>query len=115
MVPQVAIREVADLRRRRRRCAWRENSMVHPLLGLSLFAGAALAINPIPEPPVPRPSSGWFSSNVFWRGQQATSGDVYPCIRIPSLMQAGSGVLLAFAECRMRIDDGCFPLNITMM
>ena len=78
-------------------------------------AAAAFAIPPIPEPPVPRPSSGWVSANVFWRGQQAASGDVYPCIRIPSLLQAGSGVLLAFAECRMRIGDGCFPLNKSMM
>ena len=63
---------------------------------------------------MPSPTSGWFSSNVFWRGQQATDGTVYPCIRIPSLLQAGGGALLAFAECRLRTGDGCNPPNISM-
>ena len=79
-----------------------------------LSLARADAIAPIPEPPVPHLTSGWASSNVFWRGQEASDGAVYPCIRIPSLLQAGDGVLLAFAECRMRTSDGCFLPNITM-
>jgi sialidase-1 len=71
-------------------------------------------LDPIPEPPTPAPTSGLLSRNVFWRGQQASDGTVYPCIRIPSLLQAGSGVQLAFAECRLRTGDGCFPPNIFM-
>ena len=84
------------------------------LLVLLSMCSGVVGILPIPEPPTPSPTSKWFTSNVFWRGQRASSGDVYPCIRIPSLMQAGDGVLLAFAECRMRTGDGCFPPNITM-
>ena len=68
---------------------------------------------PLPEPPVPQLSSGLPSANVFWRGQQAADGTVYPCVRIPSLLQAGGGVLLAFAECRLETGDGCFPANYT--
>ena len=49
---------------------------------------------------------------MFWRGQTAADGTVYPCIRIPSLVNA-KGVLLAFAECRHRTGDGCNHLNYT--
>lgn len=86
-----------------------------PYFTISLLAiVTAFEIAPIPEPPVPNISSNLSSSNVFWRGQQASDGTVYPCIRIPSLLQVGEGVLLAFAECRLRTQDGCFPDNITM-
>ena len=83
---------------------------------LLLLAPAALcaALAPLPEPPVPATSSRLASSNVFWRGQQSVQGDVYPCIRIPSLLRAGRGVLLAFAECRMATGDGCLPANVSM-
>ena len=33
----------------------------------------------------------------------------WPCTRIPSIILAGSDTLLAFAECRDRIGDGCVP------
>ena len=33
----------------------------------------------------------------------------WPCTRIPSVVLAGGGVLVAFAECRARVGDGCQP------
>lgn len=69
---------------------------------------------PLPAPPVPQISSGLPSTNVFWRGQSASDGTVYPCVRIPSLLLAGGGALLAFAECRLVTGDGCNPVNVTM-
>lgn len=36
----------------------------------------------------------------------------YPCIRIPSIVRVpGTGELVAFAECREWVGDGCGPLN----
>eukprot|EP00040_Diaphanoeca_grandis_P020733 m.110256 g.110256 ORF g.110256 m.110256 type:complete len:478 (-) comp28025_c0_seq3:584-2017(-) len=77
--------------------------------------------NPMPPPPpapppapamsqpaVPRIPSNFPSTAVFWRGQTASDGTVYPCIRIPAIINA-KGVLLAFSECRRSTGDGCLP------
>jgi hypothetical protein len=48
---------------------------------------------------------------VFWRGQRAEDGTVYPCVRIPSIINA-NGILLAFAECRRSTGDGCLPTGV---
>merc|ERR1712178_85122 len=85
-----------------------------------LITTAAAANSDIPEMPEPKPltpASGLKAVNVFWRGEKGSNGKVYPCIRIPSLIYAskeGVESMLAFAECRMRTGDGCYPDNITM-
>ena len=50
---------------------------------------------PLPEPPVPSISSGLRSTNVFWRGQQAKDGTVYPCVRIPSITAGRTAISLS--------------------
>jgi sialidase-1 len=35
----------------------------------------------------------------------------FPCIRVPSLLHVGGPTLLAFAECRSFVGDGCTPTN----
>jgi len=67
------------------------------------------------EPAVPA-AAPKNSVNVFWRGQQSAEGQVYPCIRIPSILYGSRGgveVFLAFAECRRNIGDGCYPDGVT--
>ena len=73
---------------------------------------AAAAAQPLPEPPVPSISSGLTSTNVFWRGQRASDGTTYPCIRIPSIIRAAPRVLLAFAECLHTVGGGCDPIGL---
>eukprot|EP00035_Acanthoeca_spectabilis_P014612 m.281716 g.281716 ORF g.281716 m.281716 type:complete len:480 (-) comp16177_c0_seq2:109-1548(-) len=68
-------------------------------------------IKPFPYPAVPEIGRGTASTAVFWRGQQAADGTVYPCVRIPSIITAG-GTLLAFAECRRSTGDGCLPTGV---
>ena len=80
-----------------------------PLALLPLLGCAAR--QPLPEPPLPAMSSGLASTNVFWRGQRASDGTVYPCVRIPSIIRPAPGVLLAFAECRHSMGDGCNPIG----
>lgn len=63
----------------------------------------------LPEPPPARPLGNLSAVNVFWRTESAVTGEYYPCIRIPSVLLAGEKVLLAFAECRRTIGDGCEP------
>jgi len=63
-------------------------------------------------PPVPSLGRGTSSTSVFYRGQTAADGTVYPCVRIPGIVNAG-GVLLAFSECRRSTGDGCLPANFT--
>ena len=47
------------------------------------------------------------SVNVFEHGEGG-----FPCIRIPAITRCGSwGTLHAFAECRMRVLDGCLPVD----
>ena len=77
--------------------------------GVAPPAGGAPAM-PMPPPPEPPAYKGWTNKPVFWRGQTAADGTVYPCVRIPSIINA-AGVLLAFAECRQRTGDGCLPGN----
>eukprot|EP01062_Namystynia_karyoxenos_P053889 TRINITY_DN438_c0_g1_i2.p1 TRINITY_DN438_c0_g1~~TRINITY_DN438_c0_g1_i2.p1 ORF type:complete len:465 (+),score=152.89 TRINITY_DN438_c0_g1_i2:122-1516(+) len=63
-----------------------------------------------PAPPNPTPVGNLTSTVVFWPYDMAVpDGDVYPCIRIPSILLAGGKVLLAFAECRRTLGDGCNP------
>eukprot|EP01065_Artemidia_motanka_P022821 TRINITY_DN2700_c0_g1_i2.p2 TRINITY_DN2700_c0_g1~~TRINITY_DN2700_c0_g1_i2.p2 ORF type:complete len:456 (+),score=138.13 TRINITY_DN2700_c0_g1_i2:65-1432(+) len=62
-----------------------------------------------PKPAPPKPQSGLSAVQVFWPGENTSAGDVYPCIRIPSILLAGDKRLLAFAECRRTIGDGCLP------
>ena len=39
----------------------------------------------------------------------------YPCIRIPSVINAGKqGSLIAFAECRYVTGDGCYPASLPL-
>jgi len=68
-------------------------------------------IEPFPLPALPDIGRGTHSSGVFWRGQKAADGTVYPCVRIPSIITA-DGVLLAFAECRRSTGDGCEPTGV---
>lgn len=73
------------------------------LLGLVGTATAATAAHG--SPPV--------SVDVFRPGMTNTQGDKYQCIRIPSVVyDASSGHLLAFAECRHGIGDGCVPAGV---
>ena len=72
--------------------------------------GGGAPAMPMPAPPEPPAYKGWTNKPVFWRGQTAMDGTVYPCVRIPSIINA-AGVLLAFAECRYRTGDGCLPGN----
>lgn len=89
-------------------------------IGHTVPSGAAVCVllfslglaNSLLEPPVPAISSGLASTNVFWRGQQASDGTIYPCVRIPSIIRPAPGVLLAFAECRHSVGDGCYPIGI---
>ena len=47
------------------------------------------------------------SVNVFEHGEGG-----FPCIRIPAITRCGPrGTLHAFAECRMRVLDGCLPVE----
>ena len=52
-----------------------------------------------PQPPEPKSLAV-----VFKAGESGI-----PCIRIPSITMVGDGRLLAFAECRFRVGDGCEP------
>lgn len=61
------------------------------------------------EPAAPVPLSNLTAVNVFWRGERAATGEVYPCTRIPSVVCTREGTLVAFAECRRWAGDGCFP------
>ena len=50
------------------------------------------------------------SVDVFTPGMRSTAGVAYSCIRIPSVvLDPPSGHLLAFAECRAWVGDGCEP------
>lgn len=75
-------------------------------------AAPASSAAPMPVPPLPALSSGLPSTAVFWRGQQATDGTTYPCVRIPAIIRPAAGVLLAFAECRHSVGDGCNPTGL---
>lgn len=50
---------------------------------------------------------------VFMHGETAANTNTtYPCIRIPSVVRhPESNVLLAFAECRRWVGDGCAPVG----
>ena len=63
---------------------------------------------PPPPPPPPQAQKGKdFISEVFVPGELG-----YVCIRIPSITLAGDNkTLLAFAECRTFVGDGCEPLH----
>lgn len=53
------------------------------------------------------------SVDVFSPGMSNTLGEKYQCIRIPSVVyDAGSGHLIAFAECRHGVGDGCNPAGV---
>ena len=41
-----------------------------------------------PLPAVPEIGRGTASTAVFWRGQKADDGTVYPCVRIPAIIDA---------------------------
>ena len=85
-------------------------SMLHPsrrlalllaLLGLLLEAASALELTES-------------SVAVFTHGDTARElitgkRGWWPCYRIPSLIAAGNGTMLAFAECRSATYDDCFP------
>jgi hypothetical protein len=61
---------------------------------------------PAPIPPAPTPNS----VDVFVPGMKDTAGEEYECIRIPSIVfDANHSTLVAFAECRHNIGDGCIP------
>eukprot|EP01062_Namystynia_karyoxenos_P053888 TRINITY_DN438_c0_g1_i1.p1 TRINITY_DN438_c0_g1~~TRINITY_DN438_c0_g1_i1.p1 ORF type:complete len:499 (+),score=155.31 TRINITY_DN438_c0_g1_i1:99-1499(+) len=65
--------------------------------------------SPRPAPPNPKPLGNLSAVNVFWPYDRATNGDVYPCTRIPTMILVGNGTLIAMAECRRTIGDGCNP------
>ena len=44
----------------------------------------------MPAPAVPELPSKLESTAVFWRGQTAADGTVYPCVRIPSISECSS-------------------------
>ena len=71
-------------------------------MGMLLPAWAALgAATAAAAPP---------SVDVFTPGMRSTAGVAYSCIRIPSVvLDPPSGHLLAFAECRAWVGDGCEP------
>ena len=53
------------------------------------------------------------SVDVFSPGMTNTQGETYQCARIPSaVFDAHSGHLLAFAECRHGVGDGCVPAGV---
>ena len=71
--------------------------------------GCAAAQNPSLAQPL-------ITSVTVFNHSTKTPGDFFPCIRIPSglWVPAGAGgtdgeVLLAFAECRRWVGDGCYP------
>lgn len=76
-----------------------------PRYGLFLLSTTALAAccwAAVPPPPS--------SVDVFTPGMTSTDGTTYACIRIPAIvLDRNSGTLLAFAECRHRVGDGCVP------
>ena len=49
-------------------------------------------------------SYGVITVQVFKHGEDGND-----CIRIPSVILAGNHTLVAFAECRKYIGDGCYP------
>ena len=51
--------------------------------------------------------------DVFVPGMTSAQGDKYQCIRIPSVVHdQHTGNLLAFAECRHTVGDGCLPSGV---
>ena len=72
------------------------------LLGLGLLLGTATAASLPPS-----------SVDVFSPGMTNSEGEKYQCIRIPSVVfETHSENLLAFAECRHGIGDGCVPAGV---
>jgi hypothetical protein len=56
---------------------------------------------------------GPHSVDVFVPGMKDTAGEEYQCIRIPSIVfDKNHSTLLAFAECRHRVGDGCQPEGV---
>eukprot|EP01062_Namystynia_karyoxenos_P053893 TRINITY_DN438_c0_g2_i1.p1 TRINITY_DN438_c0_g2~~TRINITY_DN438_c0_g2_i1.p1 ORF type:complete len:421 (+),score=110.34 TRINITY_DN438_c0_g2_i1:111-1265(+) len=66
---------------------------------------------PRPRPPPMQPAGNLTAVNVFYPYDQATNGQVYPCTRIPAIVLAGNGTLIAMAECRKAVGDGCEPVD----
>jgi len=83
---------------------------------LALLLALANAITgPIPEPSPVKPLSNITTTSVFWRGQEANNGKIYPCIRVPVMVKAEVGgveAIAAFAECRMFADHACAPTGV---
>lgn len=77
---------------------------------------------PLPPPPPPRTNNTLFGPNdadldgVCVAGMRLATGDPSyakgcPCWRIPSVVAAGEGVVLVFAEGRWFTGDGCEPVT----
>lgn len=88
------------------------SALLSAMVAVIVANSSASATAPMPVPPVPAISSQLTSTAVFWRGQQASDGTVYPCVRIPSIIRPAPNTLLAFAECRHSVGDGCNPTGI---
>lgn len=50
---------------------------------------------------------------VFQNGEtDIVTNTTYPCIRIPAITRLAEGTLVAFAECRHWVGDGCEPVGV---
>ena len=82
-------------------CAWTPTTAARPLTAAGSYS------RPLPRPLAHPPSQ---DPPPYVTLFQAVNTDVgpYPCTRIPAGLALPGGTILAFAECRRWVGDGCF-------